>query len=81
MDRAYIRAYTCIWTLCINRDGPCILGNNNLRLVIGHSSRGGPITMRKFPFPRIHGPDYDLCIRSIDALDKNVNVSYIHACF
>ena len=23
--------------------------------------------MRKFPFPRIHGPDYDLCIRSIDA--------------
>ena len=21
--------------------------------------------MRKFPFPRIHGPDYDLCIRSI----------------
>ena len=23
--------------------------------------------MRKFPFPRIHGPDYDLCIRSIAA--------------
>ena len=45
--------------------GSCILGNKNLRLVIGHSSRGGPITMRKFPFPRIHGPDYDLCIRSI----------------
>ena len=21
--------------------------------------------MRKFPFPRIHGPDHDLCIRSI----------------
>ena len=21
--------------------------------------------MRKFPFPRIHGPDHDLCIRSM----------------
>ena len=24
--------------------------------------------MRQFPFPRIHGPDYDLCIRSIQAI-------------
>ena len=24
--------------------------------------------MRKFPFPRIHGPDHDLCIRSISIL-------------
>ena len=23
------------------------------------------MTMRKFLFPRIHGPDHDLCIRSI----------------
>ena len=45
--------------------GPCIPGNKNLRIVIGHSLRGGPITMRKFPFPRIHGPDHDLCIRSM----------------
>ena len=22
--------------------------------------------MCKFPFPRIHGPDHDLCMRSID---------------
>ena len=24
--------------------------------------------MRKFPFPRIHGPDHDLCIRSYSNL-------------
>ena len=26
--------------------------------------------MRKFPFPRIHGPDHDLCIRSIEEMLK-----------
>ena len=27
--------------------------------------------MRKFPFPRIHGPDYDLCIRSMLSSHSN----------
>ena len=36
-----------------------ILGNRNLRIVIRHSSRGETLTMRKFPFPRIHGLDHD----------------------
>ena len=35
---------------------------------------GGPITMRKFPFPRIHGPDYDLCIRSMAACNCFENI-------
>ena len=30
--------------------------------------------MRKFPFPRIHGQDYDLCIRSIKAVKKLPNL-------
>ena len=30
--------------------------------------------MRKFPFPRIHGPDHDLCIRSISAVICHVHV-------
>ena len=39
--------------------GPCILGNGNLRIVIGHSSRR--VTNKN----AIHGPYDDLCIRSI----------------
>ena len=57
--------------------GPCILGNKKLRLVIGHPSRGGPITMRKFPFPRLHGPDYDLCIRSIPVAGCKCDFDFI----
>ena len=30
--------------------------------------------MRKFPFPRIHGPDNDFCIRSISAVICHVHV-------
>ena len=32
--------------------------------------------MRKFPFPRIHGPDNDLCIRSIIRVLWNCTVLY-----
>ena len=41
--------------------GPSILGNRNLRIVI---------TMRKCPFPRIHGPYDDLCIRSFYSVSE-----------
>ena len=37
--------------------------------------------MRKFPFPRIHGPDHDLCIRSINfgTLSKPLTPMYSFA--
>ena len=35
--------------------------------------------MRKFLFPRIHGPDYDLCIRSIHNLKLSLFCSDISA--
>ena len=36
--------------------------------------------MRKFLFPRIHGPDYDLCIRSICVAQlSSFSTSTIHS--
>ena len=43
--------------------GPCILGIYALLLVTHREE--SPVTMRKFLFPRIHGPYDDLCISSM----------------